>query len=184
MMRRKTTRVVVAAVGVLLAVPLMASAQTLSWKDVQVADIEGMKDKFIGLAEAFDESQYSWAPMDGAARSVHEVLALAVAEANLFPGLWGATAPVGAAAGFEAEMNRVGGLGKSDVIRELGTSFDFLIAQVRDMTDAKRMADGAYFGRTMPNHAVVATAMTDMHEHLGQLIAYARTNRIVPPWSR
>lgn len=24
----------------------------------------------------------------------------------------------------------------------------------------------------------------DMHEHLGQLIAYARTNRIVPPWSR
>jgi hypothetical protein len=24
----------------------------------------------------------------------------------------------------------------------------------------------------------------DMHEHLGQLIAYARTNRIVPPWSK
>ena len=24
----------------------------------------------------------------------------------------------------------------------------------------------------------------DMHEHLGQLIAYARTNQIVPPWSR
>jgi hypothetical protein len=24
----------------------------------------------------------------------------------------------------------------------------------------------------------------DMHEHLGQLIAYARTNHIVPPWSK
>jgi len=23
-----------------------------------------------------------------------------------------------------------------------------------------------------------------MHEHLGQLIAYARTNHVVPPWSR
>ena len=24
----------------------------------------------------------------------------------------------------------------------------------------------------------------DMHEHLGQLISYARMNKIVPPWSR
>jgi hypothetical protein len=24
----------------------------------------------------------------------------------------------------------------------------------------------------------------DMHEHLGQLIAYARMNHIVPPWSK
>jgi hypothetical protein len=26
-------------------------------------------------------------------------------------------------------------------------------------------------------------AIVDMHEHLGQSIAYARTNQIVPPWS-
>jgi hypothetical protein len=32
-------------------------------------------------------------------------------------------------------------------------------------------------------HASVAVAMNDMHEHLGQLIAYARTNHVVPPWS-
>jgi hypothetical protein len=24
----------------------------------------------------------------------------------------------------------------------------------------------------------------DLHEHLGQLIAYARVNHIVPPWSK
>jgi hypothetical protein len=24
----------------------------------------------------------------------------------------------------------------------------------------------------------------DMHEHLGEMIAYARTNHIVPPWSK
>jgi hypothetical protein len=24
----------------------------------------------------------------------------------------------------------------------------------------------------------------DMHEHLGQLIAYARMNNVVPPWSK
>ena len=24
----------------------------------------------------------------------------------------------------------------------------------------------------------------DLHEHLGQMIAYARMNKIVPPWSK
>jgi hypothetical protein len=35
----------------------------------------------------------------------------------------------------------------------------------------------------MPVHASIATAMADMHELLGQLIAYARRNHVVPPWS-
>jgi len=32
----------------------------------------------------------------------------------------------------------------------------------------------------------VATTYTlnDLHEHLGQLVAYARMNSIVPPWSK
>ena len=30
----------------------------------------------------------------------------------------------------------------------------------------------------------VGHSVVDMHEHLGQLIAYARMNQIVPPWSR
>ncbi len=36
--------------------------------------------------------------------------------------------------------------------------------------------------RTTPE--VVAAFGGDMHEHLGQLIAYARMNKIVPPWSK
>jgi hypothetical protein len=37
------------------------------------------------------------------------------------------------------------------------------------------------------NVSVTQTAnhiMGDLHEHLGQLIAYARMNRVVPPWSK
>jgi len=37
------------------------------------------------------------------------------------------------------------------------------------------------------DHTIVETsfAMTDdLHEHLGQLIAYARMNGVVPPWSK
>jgi hypothetical protein len=166
-----------------VALPSVASAQLQSWQDVQVADIETMKEKFIGLAQEFDESQYDWRPMEGV-RSVRDVLALAVVEAHIFPTFWGYAPPAGAGNGFGPENQRLAGFSKAQLIRELGSAFDHLIGVVRGMDDAKRNESSEYFGTQMPVHANVATAMADLHEHLGQLIAYARTNRVVPPWSR
>lgn len=157
--------------------------QVTSWQEVQVEDIRTMHGKFKALAEAFSEEQYDWRPMEGV-RSVREVLGLAVAEAHLFPTGWGYDAPPSSEPGFGAELERAGSLSRSAMIAELDVSFDFLIEVVEGMSESERMADGSYFGTPMPVHASVATAMADMHEHLGQLIAYARTNRVVPPWSR
>lgn len=181
-MRGKGRNVVVAAALALGTVVGVQPAAAQSWHDVQVADIETMHGKFKGLAEAFDESQYDWRPMEGV-RSVREVLGLAVAEAHLFPTGWGYDAPSTSEPGFMAELERAGSLSREEMIRELDTSFAFLIEVVRDMPEAKRMEQGSYFGQPMPVHASIATAMADMHEHLGQLIAYARTNHVVPPWS-
>ena len=171
------------AVMAVLAAPTAVDAQMNSWHEVQVEDIRTMHGKFKGLAEAFDESQYDWRPMEGV-RSVREVLGLAIAEAHLFPTGWGYAAPASSAEGFGAELQRAGSLPKEEMIRELDVSFEFLIEVVEGMSEEKRMSDGSYFGTPMPVHASVATAMADMHEHLGQLIAYARTNEVVPPWSR
>jgi len=176
-------RMGVAVVMMILASATSVDAQVRSWQAVQVQDIRDMHSKFKGLAEAFDESQYQWTPMEGV-RSVGEVLGLAVAEAHLFPTGWGYDAPASSAPGFGAELARAGGLSKAEMIAELDVSFDFLIEVVEGMSEEKRMSDGSYFGRDMPVHASVATAMADMHEHLGQLIAYARANHVVPPWSR
>jgi len=182
-MRGIWSRGAVAVVAVALALPVVTSAQMATWKDVQQSDIETMRDKFIALAEAFDASQYDWRPMDGV-RSVREVLGLAVAEANLFPVLWGVDAPAGAAEGYGPEIERVVEMDKPAILAELRSSFEHLVGAVRDMDEGTRMAESSFFGRSMPTHANVATAMGDMHEHLGQLIAYARTNHVVPPWSR
>ncbi len=182
-MRRNVMGVVAVVMGSLIALPVAASAQAQSWKDVQAADIETMRDKFVGLAQAFDQSQYDWMPMEGV-RSVREVLALAVAEANLFPSLWGATPPAGTAEGFGAEMARVKDMPKAQMVAELTKSFDFMKGTVQNMTEDQRMAEGSFFGTAMPSHAVIASGLGDMREHLGQLIAYARTNKVVPPWSR
>jgi hypothetical protein len=52
------------------------------------------------------------------------------------------------------------------------------------MSDSARAADGKTWGMVMKVDAGITMALNDMHEHLGQLIAYARMNGIVPPWSR
>jgi uncharacterized damage-inducible protein DinB len=166
-----------------LALPTFASGQMPSVQDVQVTDIQTMKDKFIGLAQEFTEAQYDWRPMEGV-RSVKDVLALIIAECHMFPNNWGVQPPTGAASGFGPEMERVNGLSRSQIIAELGPAFDHLAASVRNLSSADLMAESVYFGRQMPRQANVLTAVNDMHEHLGQLIAYARTNHVVPPWSR
>jgi uncharacterized damage-inducible protein DinB len=176
-------RTCAALAGALLVGASGADGQTSSWHEVQVEDIRTMHSKFRDLAEAFDEAQYDWRPMDGV-RSVRGVLGLAIAEAHLFPTGWGYDAPPSSEPGFAAEMERAAQLSKSEMIDDLDTAFAFLIDVVEGMSDEERMSAGEYFGTPMPVHASVATAMNDMHEHLGQLIAYARTNQVVPPWSR
>ena len=181
-MRRSTIQGALAALA-LLTLPNVSSAQTPSLHEVQAADIETMKGKFVGLAEAFTEDQYDWRPMEGV-RSVKDVLALIVAEAHIFPVNWGQAPPAGAGTGFGAEMQRAGAMTRAQIIDELDSAFDHLVASVRGLDQAALMAETTYFGRQMPAQANVFTAMADMHEHLGQLIAYARANHVVPPWSR
>ncbi len=171
------------AIAAALCLPSLTAAQTPSLQDSQVADIETMKDKFIGLAQEFDESQYDWRPMEGV-RSVSDVFALIIAECHVFPAAWGHEPPAGAASGFGAEIRRAGALSRTEIISELGSAFDHLIGVVRGMDNTERVAGSDYFGRPMQIDANIVISMGDMHEHLGQLIAYARTNHVVPPWSR
>ena len=40
------------------------------------------------------------------------------------------------------------------------------------------------FGRDMMKQGALMLILNDQHEHLGQSIAYARSNSVVPPWSK
>ncbi len=67
---------------------------------------------------------------------------------------------------------------------EMERSFDFMIDAFGSMTAADLVADASWFGQATNGTGIVGHAVVDMHEHLGQSIAYARMNQIVPPWSR
>ena len=118
-----------------------------------------------------------------AQRSVRDVMVLVVAEGHIVPGLWGAAPPTGTADSYGTEVSRVTPMSKADVIVEMERALNYMVEAARSLTAADRGADASWFGQETTGAGVVTKALVDMHEHLGQSIAYARTNQIVPPWS-
>jgi hypothetical protein len=176
---------------VVLSTVLMASLEaqylgggTKNAVETQIADLEQMRDKFLALAEAFPEDDYAWRPMEGV-RSVHDVMALIAAEGTQFPTMWGFDAPEWVAeGGFGKELGRLAALSKDELIMEIERSFDHVIGIVKGLSDEDRAREVGFFGLTTDLGTAVSLMANDMHEHLGQSIAYARMNEIVPPWSR
>ena len=146
-----------------------------------LADLDVVKGKFVGLAQAFPQDKYTWRPMDGV-RSVSEVLMLAAQEGYAFvPSSFGGKR-------FEmpqAEMQNLSKVtDKAQIIDHLNKAFAYAKAQLEGLDPATLTGKRRIMGREMGFADGVVAIGGDLHEHLGQLIAYARTNKIVPPWSK
>ena len=75
-------------------------------------------------------------------------------------------------------------MNKAAVIAELEKSFAFLRTSMNGTTDAQLNTAVDMFGQKGTTRGLWITTATHLHEHLGQLIAYARSNKVVPPWSK
>ena len=71
---------------------------------------------------------------------------------------------------------------KADVIAELKRSFEHLRNAVNATSDLEKPVK--MFGTQTTHRGVLVTVLSHLHEHLGQSVAYARINGVVPPWSR
>ena len=149
-------------------------------KSAFMADIEVMRGKFLGLAEAFPAETYTWRPMEGV-RSVSEVLMLIANEGYGFvPRALGA--PPAMSREESQALNEI--TDKAEVIDHLNRGFDYAREQLEALDPATLVGARNLFGQERTTPAIMMLVGGDMHEHLGQLIAYARTNRIVPPRNR
>ena len=145
-----------------------------------IADLDAMREKFIALAEAFPEDTYTWRPMDGV-RSVSEVLMLIASEGYGFA----PTARGGTAAMSREESGELSTVtDKAQVIDHLTKGFAHAKMELEAIDPATLLGVRTVFGQERSTVDLVLFVAGDMHEHLGQLIAYARTNQIVPPWSQ
>jgi hypothetical protein len=159
------------------------SAEFEAWRKVQKEDIDGLRKKFMALAKEVPTDKLGWRPMKGT-RSFHDVFAHVAAEGNTETAMFGGKLPAGSLADFDAEEARLGKLPDDQLIAGMDESLKSLSATVAALSLDRMNTSIVYYGRpTLPRIAATYT-LNDLHEHLGQLVSYARMNQIVPPWSK
>lgn len=138
-------------------------------------DVSNLSDKFTGLARVMD-GKYDWRPGQGV-RSVGEVFNLIVNENRMLTGLLtGAGAPSGP---------RPAPITDPAALQEaLKTTYAALKDAVAGLSDGDLKTAVKMFGRDTTKQGAALMLLFDQHEHLGQSIAYARTNSVTPPWSQ
>jgi uncharacterized damage-inducible protein DinB len=171
------------ALALSLAIAAPASAQGLM-ADMH-RDVNEVQKKLIDLANAIPESAYSWAPPG--ARSVGELFLHVAADNYLIPIMMGKPAP--AATGITADFATAGTfekrkLTKAQIVADLTASFTHLHQAMGLTTDSNLGETVKFFGNDWTRQRAMILTVTHLHEHLGQAIAYARTNKVVPPWSK
>jgi uncharacterized damage-inducible protein DinB len=139
-----------------------------------LADVQ---QKVISLAEATPEKKFTWRPSKGV-RSISEVY-MHIAGANfVLPSFAGVKSPENITPEMEKTVTE-----KAKVIETMKRSFAHLEQAITNESDTDLDNSVKTFLGDMSVRGVYLTAVNHAHEHLGQSIAYARVNGIVPPWT-
>ena len=138
-------------------------------------------EKLVALAMAMPEESYAWSPMEGV-RSVARVY-MHIARYNYYyPEIaLDVRSPMGAA---EYDSWEKGVADKEKAVAILAESMEHVRRVVASMSSKDLEEKTRLYGRDVGQWAVLLQLVTHMNEHLGQSIAYARMNHVVPPWSR
>jgi len=140
--------------------------------------LDEARSKMLDLAGAIPQAKYTWRPGKGV-RSVAEVyLHVAAANYNL-PRLINISPPAGV---VPAKLEK-STTARSQVLDRLKESFAHAEKAIRKTKDADLDKPAKIFGRQGTVREVLLLMVTHAHEHLGQSIAYARVNGVVPPWT-
>ena len=175
----------IAAAWLSLATPLSAQPREGVVGDL-LKDISDLETKVMALAKAMPDSAYAWRPGPGV-RSTGEVFQHIAADNYFMPVLLDKPAPketgitkeYKTAAAFEKKP-----MDRPAVLTELTKSFEFLKSSLTSTTEAQLSTPMDVFGQKSTMRGLWITTATHLHEHLGQLIAYARSNKVTPPWSK
>ena len=164
---------------VALLLSFVSFAQSQFQKEA-AGNIEFAANRIMQLAEAIPAEQYSWAPEEGV-RSVREVCTHVISANYFFSTKFGGTIPEGVdMMTLEEDLKT-----KEEIKAALKQSTEVLLKAVKSAKD-KNMGDKVEFpfpGEYTQMTAILI-ALSHNHEHLGQLIAYARSNGVTPPWSK
>jgi len=158
--------------------PTDTTAPSYDMKAQALLDLQAVQKKCVDLAEVIPTDKLTWRPAPDT-RSFAEVFLHVAGERYGILSMMGATPP----AGFKAKEFEKSTTEKERIVDELNQSWDFTDKTINSMSNADFAKLLPKLGPQANEGDVVYILVADAHEHLGQLIAYARQNGIVPPWT-
>ena len=154
------------------------TAPSYDMKGQSLVDLAAVQKKFVQLAEAVPADKFGWRP-SADSRSFAEVFLHVAGERYGILGLMGAPKPDG----FDGKTFEKSTTDKARIIAELNKSWVFSEKTIQDISNADFAKALPKLGPQANEGDVVYILVADAHEHLGQAVAYARENGIVPPWT-
>jgi uncharacterized damage-inducible protein DinB len=154
------------------------TAPSYDMKAQALLDLQAVNKKCADLAQVVPSDKLTWRP-SADSRSFAEVFLHVAGERYGILSMMGATPPEG----FKAKEFEKSTTDKDRIVEDLNQSWDFANKAINGMSNADFAKLLPKLGPQANEGDVVYILVADAHEHLGQLIAYARQNGIVPPWT-
>ena len=154
------------------------TAPSYDMKAQALQDLQGVQTKMVALANAIPADKMTWRP-SADSRSFAEVFLHVAGERYQILGMEGAVPP----ASFDGKTYEKSTTDKTQIVAQLNETWDFSQKTINGMSNADFAKLLPKLGPQANAGDVVYILVADAHEHLGQLVAYARVNGIVPPWT-
>jgi uncharacterized damage-inducible protein DinB len=159
--------------------PAMASAApTSGFRAEFLEEIAYYEQRYMRLAEAMPAEKYAWRPAEGV-RSAGEVFTHITAANYGIARALGTPPP----AGFDFKAITAISADKPKVLQAMKDSFAHFRGAIIALNEADAEKPQKMFNRSTTLRGSFIAITGHFGEHLGQSIAYARVNGVVPPWT-
>jgi uncharacterized damage-inducible protein DinB len=145
--------------------------------DLMLGQVAFAGGRVVQLAEAIPADNYGWKASDEV-RTTREQIVHLLTSLYFIPSMMGAEKPEEITRDLEKTLTD-----KDEILKHLKGSMDFASEFLKSYDTANyneivKTPFGEFSQRLM-----ILVINNHIHEHLGQLIVYARSNGVTPPWS-
>ncbi len=185
----KTTRTV--AISLMLGLVAGAAGLTQAastskgaFQNDLLGQIEHIQKQVMDLAEAVPQDKYNWRPAPGVRSIAEAYLHIAYGNYGIGKTATGKTPPE--SSGFAGDPKKWDAqtTDKAAIKKILEASFTWVKDSIKNVPDKDLDKKVTFFGHEMSTRAAMMVVANHEAEHLGQSIAYARANKVTPPWSK
>jgi uncharacterized damage-inducible protein DinB len=145
--------------------------------------LDWLEGQTVSLEQAMPQAKFTWRPAKGV-RSVSELFLHVAGSIYFFTSKVGREIPADVQALMKAKKWESQTTKKDEIKTILTAAFAHLRSAILETDDATLDKQQDFMGRQVSGRLLLMGPQFHSAEHLGQAIAYARINGVVPPWSK